>query len=228
LFGQRGRHNLHGWGLGWFRKNQPVIEKSADRVCQGGKLHAGFQRLARVISSPLLMAHLRQRSSGGVDESHAHPFTLPFLGQDWLFAHNGKAPAIETYQTRHLPAKVASSDSARIFEYLRDYLVEVIPEHPDTGFFELLCRGVRQLLEAYPGEYNWLLASPQFLFVFTNHRQFRMLKGSTKMEEALLLTTIDTGLSAENWQNIVAAQGSLGKLMVFSAGDCLLSEDLYP
>ena len=74
-----------------------MVEKSGDQVFADGRLHVSFQRLARVVNSPIILAHIRYKSSGEVDECHAHPFVLSFWGQAWIFAHNGKAPAIEPY-----------------------------------------------------------------------------------------------------------------------------------
>ena len=132
LFAARGRRNVHGWGIGFFRRRQPVVEKSWERVFEDGRLHASFQRLARVVASPIILAHIRYRSSGQVDECHAHPFSLDFWGQSWLFAHNGEARAIEPYRSSHTPTLEASSDSARTFEFLRDYFVDAVPRRQDT------------------------------------------------------------------------------------------------
>ena len=108
LFAVRGRQNVHGWGIGFFRQRLPVVEKSGDQVFADGRLHVSFQRLARVVNSPIILAHIRYKTSGEVDECHAHPFVLNFWGQSWIFAHNGKAPAIEAYVSSHTPVLEAS------------------------------------------------------------------------------------------------------------------------
>ena len=36
LFAARGRRNVHGWGIGFFRQRQPVVEKSWERVFRTG------------------------------------------------------------------------------------------------------------------------------------------------------------------------------------------------
>src|SRR4030042_1464573 len=154
LFAARGRRNVHGWGIGFFRKNHPVVEKSGEKVFRDGQLHGSFQRLARVVASPLIVAHIRYKSSGEVDECHAHPFTLDFWGQSWIFAHNGKAPAIEPYSSRHEPRLEAKSDSARILEFLRDYFMEAEPRRPHTPFIQVMKEALTRLLQEYPGEYT--------------------------------------------------------------------------
>ncbi len=228
LFAVRGRQNVHGWGIGFFRKLQPVVEKSGEKVYQDGRLHGSFQRLARVVASPIIVAHIRYKSSGTVDECHAHPFVLNFWGQSWIFAHNGKAPAIEPYNSPHLPVLEAHSDSARAFEYLRDGFLEAQPRRPAVPFLQVLQETLRRLLRDYSGEYNFLLTNGRFLWAFTNHRQFLLLRGSQKLEDALLLTTIEEGLSPEDWQKIAVREGTLGKILLAVGGDLILLEDLEP
>ncbi|MFA5111167.1 MAG: class II glutamine amidotransferase [Desulfobaccales bacterium] len=228
LFAVRGRKNVHGWGIGFFRHRQPIIEKSGDQVFAEGRLHGSFQRLARVVNSPIILAHIRYKSSGIVDECHAHPFVLDFWSQSWLFAHNGKAPLIESYTSTHVPVLKAISDSARAFEFLRDYFLEAEPRRPHTPFLDILEEALALLMRQYPGEYNFLLTNGQVIWAFTNHRQFLVLKGSEKLEDALLLTTIEEGLSSENWQRLTVGEGSLGHLLLIGGGDVILSVDLFP
>jgi predicted glutamine amidotransferase len=228
LFAVRGRANVHGWGIGFFRRRLPVVEKSGEKVFTDGRLHGAFQRLARVVDSPIIVAHIRYKSSGTVDECHAHPFTLDFWDQSWIFAHNGKAPAIEPYCSRHEPRLEAKSDSARILEFLRDFFVEAEPRRTHTPFIQILREALGRLLEEYPGEYNFLLTNGRVIWAFTNHRQFLLLKGSQKLEEAMLLTTINEGLSPEDWKKIVAQPGSGGKILLIGGGDLLCLENLEP
>lgn len=228
LFAVRGRQNVHGWGIGFFRQRVPVVEKSGDQVFADGRLHVSFQRLARVVNSPIILAHIRYKTSGEVDECHAHPFVLDFWGQPWIFAHNGKASAVESYVSSHTPELEASSDSARAFEFLRDYFIDAEPRRPYTPFDVILREALIQLLQGYPGKYNFLLTNGQVIWAFTNHRQFMLLKGSKKLEDALLLTTIAEGLSRENWQRLAAPEGSAGKMLLLAGGDLVLSADLLP
>ncbi len=226
LFGVRGRANVHGWGIGFFRQGRPVVEKSQDRVFTDGRLHGSFQRLAKVVAGPIIVAHIRYKSSGQVDECHAHPFALDFWGQSWLFAHNGKAPVIEGYQSPYVPGLEATSDSARTFEFLRDCFLEAQARRGRTSFLEVLRGTLTRLLQDYPGEYNFLLTNGHILWAFTNHRQFLMLKGSRRLEEALLLTTIGEGLSSEAWQRVAAGESARGKILLLAGGDLILQEDL--
>jgi len=150
------------------------------------------------------------------------------LWQSWLFAHNGEAGAIESYRSRQAPLLEADSDSARTFEFLRDQFAEAAsrPNHPT--FLQILYEALAGLIRQYPGEYNFLLSNGRILWAFSNHRQFLLLKESRNLEEALLLTTIEEGLSPENWRTISLREGTWGKILLIAGGDLVLEEDLRP
>lgn len=227
VFGVRARKNMDGWGIGFFRNDRAHVEKSANRIYVPGHLHDSFQRLARVIRSPTIIAHVRLQTSGKKDECHAHPFVLSFLGTDWIFAHNGKSPAIESYRSRGERLE-AGSDSARTFEYLRDYLLFYHRGDPMVySFVDALKRSTSRLMKEYPGGYNYLLTNGSVLCAFTNHRHFMLLKDSRQLENALLLTTVAEGLSPEPWQVFKAEEGC-GLLLLIVGGELLLKQVVTP
>jgi len=227
LFAMRAKKNMDGWGIGYFRKHQALVEKSASQVYVSGHIHDSFQRLARVIKSRLILCHVRLKTSGLLDECHAHPFVLRFGGHDWIFAHNGKAPAIESYRSSGEPIEGAVSDSARAFEYLRDHM-EDHHRHaaePDM-LFKNLAYSTAQMIDQYPGDYNFLLSNGHLLFAFTNHRQFMIMKGSRELEGALLLTTLARGLSKEKWLRLAKATNRRGLLLAISGNDVVMHQSI--
>jgi predicted glutamine amidotransferase len=227
IFATRAGRNLDGWGIGFFMRNHARVEKSAACAYYEGRFHDGFQRLARVISSSIIIAHVRMRSSGPIDECHSHPFVLQSHGQDWIFAHNGKAPAIESYRGKNVCLNDALSDSARTFEYLLDGMAARREKTHDLGgIFNTLADTSRQLVHEYPGSYNYLLTNGCVLFAFSNHRQLLLLKGSSKLEKGLLLTTVEKGLSEENWVRFSRKNGSTGFLMAIVGSDILLQMNI--
>ncbi len=227
LFASGAKKNMDGWGIGYFRKDSALIEKSGGGVFVSGHIHDSFRKLARVIKSRIIICHVRFRTSGTIDECHAHPFVLRFGGHDWIFAHNGKAPAIESYRSNNTTIECAVSDSPRAFEYLRDHLLLYYQDAIQLPtLFQALCKSTEQMVEEYPGEYNYLLSNGRTLFAFTNHRQFMFLIGSEKLEGALLLTTLARGLSNEKWIRIARATNSKGTLMAISGTDIILKQSL--
>jgi len=134
---------------------------------------------------------------------------------------------IESYKSHNTILEEAVSDSARAFEYLRDHLLRHyrnVTELPTL--FQALCQSTERMVEEYPGEYNYLLSNGRSLFVFTNHRQFMFLKGSKKLEGALLLTTLERGLSDEKWIRIARATNRKGTLLAVSGTDIILKQSL--
>jgi glutamine amidotransferase len=218
---------MDGWGIGYFRKGRAFVEKSAQRVYMPARVHDSYQRLARVVSSRIIISHVRFRTSGPVDECHAHPFTLRFCGSEWLFAHNGKAPAIETYRTQGEGIAGAASDSARAFEYLRDGMISLCRKSTaPLPLFDLVCQGTARMIEEYPGEYNYLLSNGSVIFAFTNHRQFMLLKGSRRLEGGLLLTTLEQGLSDEKWLRMARSSSARGLMLAVSGTDVVVQRSL--
>ncbi|MFP3870264.1 MAG: class II glutamine amidotransferase [Syntrophobacteria bacterium] len=225
LFAIRANKNMDGWGIGYFKNQHAFVEKSEKGVYVASHVHDGFQRLARVVRSRIIISHVRFRTSGPVDECHAHPFILKFCGHDWLFAHNGRAPAVASYRTSGSRIEGAISDSARTFEYLRDRLLSYC-ESPPSRLFEALRQSTARLINEYPGNYNYLLTNGLTLFAFTNHRYFMMLKGSKKLEGALLLTTVERGLSDENWVRVAKSTNKQGLLLMISGKHVILQQAL--
>lgn len=218
---------MDGWGIGFFKKNRAYVEKSGTHAYHQGRFHDGFQRLARVISSKFIIAHVRLRTSGPIDECHAHPFVLQFKGHDWIFAHNGKAPSIESYRSQKVRLNDVVSDSARTFEYLLDGIAARHEGSSDVfRLFTAVADTSRRLIEDYPGSYNYLLTNGSVLFAFSNHRQFLLLEESKNLERALLLTTVEHGLSEENWERFSRRSGSIGFLMAIAGSDILFKEDM--
>jgi predicted glutamine amidotransferase len=227
IFAEQAGKNLDGWGIGYFRNHIACVEKSAKGIFVAGRLHDSFQRLARVVQSRIIICHVRLRTSGLIDECHAHPFVLNFGGYEWIFAHNGKAPAIESYDSSGIPMKEAVSDSARTFEFLRDHLTRHFQQPSDTvSIFKALSRSISEMIVRYPGKYNFFLSNGQILFVFTNHRQFMLLKGSKKLEGALLITTVEKGLSDENWLRLAKSTSRRGMLLAISGTDIIVRQSL--
>ncbi len=227
IFAEQAGKNLDGWGIAYFRNHHAYVEKSAKGIFVAGKLHDSFQRLARVVKSRIITCHVRLRTSGLIDECHAHPFVLEFGGYEWIFAHNGKAPAIESYKSSGIPMKEAVSDSARTFEFIRDHLTIQFQHSSEvTSIFKDLSHCISEMIQRYPGKYNFFLSNGQILFAFTNHRQFMLLKGSKKLEGALLITTVEKGLSEEKWLRLAKSTGRGGMLLAISGTDIIVRQSL--
>jgi len=226
IFAEKGRKNMNGWGIGFYRENQALIEKSAESVFGEDHVHESFQRLARVIDSRIIVSHISCPLSGGRHSSENHPFSLSFLDHVWLFVHVGRVADIEHYQTTNEPRLEPQVYPARIFEFIRDQLVVLMELDPYESLLEALRRGVRNLIAAYPGRYNFFLANESVLFAFSNFHSLMVLRETEALGDILLITSIGEGLSSNEWKPILPEKGSVGKLLVVAGPDILYQGDI--
>lgn len=226
IFAEKGSENMNGWGIGFFREDQALVEKSSEQVFWEDQVHESFQRLARVIDSRIIISHVNCPKSGGRHSAQLHPFTLPFLDHNWLFAHVGVVQNINEYQTDGTPRLEVDVFTARIFEYLRDQLVLLNRKNPYISVYIALRIAIQRLLDDYPGDYTFFLANESFLFAFCNFRQLMVLKESESMGDILLVTSVREGLSRTDWHPITPEPESQGELLVIAGPDVLYADDV--
>ena len=226
VFAEKAKQNMDGWGIGFFRDGQALVEKSSEQVFDGDQVHESFGRLARIIDSRIIVSHISCPLSGGQHSAHNNPFALPFLDHIWLFVNVGEDQEIEQYQSDNEPRLQVEVKGAKIFEYLRDSLVNHMGHHPYGSLYGALCDSVRKLLSDYPGKYTFFLANESVLFGFTNFRRLLLLRKSETLGDILLVTSVGERLSPEEWLAIDPEESSLGKLMVIAGPDLLYLDDI--
>ena len=226
VFAEKGKQNMNGWGIGFFRDDQAFMEKSSEQVFSQEQVHESFQRLARVIDSRIIISHINCPKSGGRHTDHRHPLNLSFLDHNWLFAQVGVVKSIEEYRTTEKPRLTADVYTARIFEYLRDQMVLLHNQNPYITLYMALRISIQKLVSDYPGEYSFFLANESVLFAFCNYRQLMVLKESESMGDILVITSIKEGLSQSNWQLVMPDPQSHGELLVIAGPDVLYAGDV--
>jgi len=226
IFAQKGSENMNGWGIGFFREDQALVEKSSEQVFSQNEVHESFQRLARVIDSRIIISHVNCPKSGGHHSADLHPFKLPFLDHNWLFAQIGVVEKIDDYQTTETPRLDINVYTARVFEYLRDQLVLLNRQNPYISIYIALRIAIQKLLYDYPGYYIFFLANESFLFAFCNFRQLMVLKESASSGDILLVTSVKEGLSRSDWHPITPDPQSQGELLVIAGPDVLYADDV--
>ena len=226
IFAEKSSENINGWGVGFFREDQALMEKSEEQVFSDQQVHESFQRLARVIDSRIIIVHVNCPKSGGRHSAQLHPFKLAFLDHDWLFAHVGVVDKIGKYQTEGTPRLETDVYTARIFEYLRDQLVLLHHKNPYISVYIALRIAIQELLDDYPGKYTFFLANESFLFAFCNFRQLMILKVSESMGDILLVTSVKEGLSRTDWHPITPDPQSQGELLVIAGPNVLYGGDV--
>ena len=221
-FADRSRGNISGWGIGFFRDGQVVIEKSQEEVFSGDQIHDSFNRLARVIDSRIILSHIRCPKSGHRKESHAQPLADEFLDHHWLFIFTGEAANLPGYQSTR-PLMQEPLLAARVFEFVRDGMEACLAGHPHQSLYQVLARTCKRMLAQYPGEYMFFLANETVLFAFHNHSQVLTYQNPEARGDLLILTTVTGGLTShpENWCSFSQEDPQRGQILIISGADLL-------
>lgn len=78
---RRGLSNADGWGVGFYERGEPVIEKCDAAASEGEH----FRQIAERVCSSTILAHVRRATVGRASKANSHPFRVG----TWTFAHNG-------------------------------------------------------------------------------------------------------------------------------------------
>ncbi len=223
-FAEKSRHNLSGWGIGFFRDGRALIEKSSEGIYSGDQVHDGFLRLARVVDSRLIISQICGPQAGPRQESPLLPLSDKFLHHHWLFGWCGDARKVSAYQSpRPIRPEALSSDAGRVLEFIRDGMEAEMQVWPDQNLYQALALTCKRLIADYPGDYLFFLANETVLFVFLNAGEVLLYQPPQARGEALVLTTVAGGLSdgPDHWQAFANADRSRGQLLIISGADLL-------
>lgn len=86
-FRHRGRRNRDGWGLAAITAKKTTILKEPINAEESDAAATLPDR--DPLHAPLFIGHVRAASRGSVSRANTHPFSRPFDGGTFTFAHNG-------------------------------------------------------------------------------------------------------------------------------------------
>ncbi len=228
LFAQKGKKNVHGWGIGFFREDGVHVEASHLSAYGPEGVHQSFQRLARVIDSRVIVSNLicPLGVGKGPHTPLNTPLTLNFLDHHWLFVNYGVMENMKTYKTVGEPID-SPMVQARVFEFLRDRLEERLQKDRYSSFFEELKGVTREMLERYPGSYVYFLTNGSVLFAFFNHRQLMVLKERESLGDVILITTLEEEIiSRQDWRYVRLEGPSRGRFLIISGSELVHDADI--
>lgn len=229
-FSLAGFHNRDGWGIGYHdAEGHAHIEKSAEPAFDGERQDNRLEAVAAGVSARQLIAHLRFASIGTSCDANCHPFALPFLGRQWLFAHNGTCREVIDYRTTGSRVAEAATDSARTFEFLRDAILDARGRGlAGRPLFPAVVEATVRLFEKYPtGGFNYLLSSDDMLVACVHHRPFWLLRREKQEDDVLIMTTVDEGLTdGEDWQPLGDTNRQYATLLLVVRGELVSSEEI--
>ncbi|HDR53127.1 MAG TPA: class II glutamine amidotransferase [archaeon] len=148
-----------GWGIGWFGRDGPIIQKSPRQALYD----SSYLRVARQAVSPVVVAHLRKMTKGNIREVNAHPFHF----RDYIFAHNGSISRALKYQLRGGYDRLEGDTDS---EALMHFIIQHIDDHkrPLFGIRTAFRKLDRQVAsgELRASTLNFLLTDGAKLFAF--------------------------------------------------------------
>jgi glutamine amidotransferase len=121
LVSQSVKHS-DGWGVAYYLENVPHLIKSTDRALDDQIFH----QISGIVSSQVVLAHLRKATQGQKTILNSHPFQYG----NWVFAHNGNLKGFQSYKEElinliHIDLKrfiLGTTDSEIIFYLLLSHI----------------------------------------------------------------------------------------------------------
>jgi ergothioneine biosynthesis protein EgtC len=143
--------NGDGFGLGWYITDdgdEPAVFQSVRPAWN----NANIDNLARAISSPCILAHVRAATNGiPVNHANCHPFRFG----KYLFMHNGhvgafaqiRRPLMESVCDEAFATIGGSTDSEHVFALYIDELLKSADDDQPLLMARLLARTIERTLE---------------------------------------------------------------------------------
>lgn len=166
-FRHRGKQNPHGWGLAWFSNNEVQIRKEPAPASESAEATRLQKEMARQISSPIFIGHVRYASRGAINQANTHPFLKTFRGVPVVFAHNGtldKLPPLRRLRPE------GETDSETLFCLLLEWMED---EGVSFSDFSLIENWLRE--HNARGTMNLLFSDGQTLFAYRDSGGYNSL-----------------------------------------------------
>ncbi|MEM4413070.1 MAG: class II glutamine amidotransferase [Candidatus Caldarchaeum sp.] len=148
--------NPHGYGFAWWKSSELQIVKAASSLYKARDVDTEEVTAAR---SQIFIAHVRLKSVGPQDGVNTHPFTAPFEGRLFAFAHNG---TVSKNRTLHRLQPEGTTDSEHAFLWLLEQLAGT-REAEFASRLTQLADEIRQT-----GSFNFLMSDGRTLWAYAD------------------------------------------------------------
>ena len=153
------KKNKDGWGIGWYEGVYPVVYKKPENALTDPY----YLRIARIVRSKIVIAHLRKKTKGNKRFVNTHPFSIG----NYLFAHNGTLDKrrLEEMLKGKYKKMEGDTDSERLFHFLIQSMEKYGAVHGIRRALKGIDRKVKKG-EMYASSVNFLLSNGDYLFAF--------------------------------------------------------------
>ncbi len=174
-FAQRGGRtadHADGWGIAFY-------ERSGCRVFHDDQ-PASQSPLAELVSrypikSKIVLAHIRKATQGAPMLSNCHPFQREWLGQSWIFAHNGDLRNFHPpLSGPYLP--IGGTDSEKAFCWLLQELRAAFGDRLRAPTWLEMAPRLAELTEALAqhGNFNFMLSNGEGLYAHCSSKLYAL------------------------------------------------------
>jgi predicted glutamine amidotransferase len=226
-FARLGSRNINGWGIGFYQDGRSRVVKSELRAVEDGNINNTFAKVSEVVSSNIILGHLRFTSRGSNIPQNNHPFQLKFLDYDWLLIHNGSVSSgINLVPLERQLLLDSNSDSPRVFEFLRERIIDYMMSEPKRSLIEACRTAYGKLLDKDEnGTYNVILSNGYLSFIFIHWRPFYLLHREKEAGDTAIISTIRLN-QREEWIEFKKLGSKRAKMLVFCGPTLILNGDV--
>jgi glutamine amidotransferase len=168
--GGRTSHHVDGWGVGFYEPGGCRVFHD-DQPASESPLAAFLGDYP--IPSAIVISHLRRATQGVRSLANCHPFQREWMGQPWLFSHNGDLRGFEPALTGPF-RPIGTTDSERAFCWLMQELRAQFADRVRPVGWAELAPQIALLAEriARHGNFNFLLSSGEALFAHCSSKLY--------------------------------------------------------
>jgi predicted glutamine amidotransferase len=197
--GGRTDDHADGWGIAFY-EHSGCRTFHDDQAASTSPLAAFIRTYP--IKSKIVVAHIRKATQGAISLSNCHPFQREWLGQTWIFAHNGDLRAWRpTLNGAYLP--VGSTDSEYAFCWMLQELRARFPQRLRPPAWPELAPHIASLCAevARHGNFNMTLSNGEALYAHCSTHLYTLERTYPFPVATLVDCDVTLDLSALNAPN---------------------------
>ena len=196
-FKELGSENPDGWGIGYYKKDNPKIFKEPISTEKSLK----FDNIIKKIRSRYLISHVRKSSGTEIKYVNTHPFGY----RNWIFAHNGTIDIKNHIKEQLLPKYtkfIEGETDSEIFFFL---IIQSVEQNKD------IIEGIKEAIGFIKDNKGDNTTSLNFLL--TNGEKMYTLRMAFKREEDYSLYYLNRDPKNFNELNYASEET---KLLIYS------------
>ncbi len=237
--GGRTADHADGWGIAYYQGSGCRVFHD-DEPASDSKLAAFLRDYP--IKSKIVLAHVRKATQGLPGLSNCHPFIREWLGQSWVFVHNGDLKNFQPEANFHAACNhrflpIGTTDSEKAFCWLMQELSAKFADRATPPAWDEIAPALAEITEVIArfGNFNFMLSNGEALYAHCSSTLHALERTHPFPTAKLVDCDVSMDLSALNAQGdrmvIIATEPltdeaswrkfQTGEFSVFVGGACV-------